>query len=125
MSRWYFVVGCVKKQRGPFIKNSLQFRARLRKKPSRLVFRSINPFNRLAYGPLVNCLRLKVVTCYSPRLVTSEWLILSRRESHPLYISTLLGRSDNGPVPSSPGFLPEFFVKPYLTSYVISLLYKL
>src|SRR5690606_17736246 len=55
----------------------------------------LNPFNLTAYGPLANCLRLKVaVTCYPPRLATSEWLVLSRRESHPLYVTTLLGRTN-------------------------------
>ena len=49
----------------------------------------LNPFNHLAYGPLANCLRLKVtVTRYPPRLATSEWLALARRESHPLYVTT-------------------------------------
>lgn len=49
----------------------------------------LNPFNLSAYGPLPNCLRLKTdVTICPPRLVTSEWLVLSRRESHPLYVTT-------------------------------------
>jgi hypothetical protein len=53
-----------------------------------------NPFNHSVYGPFANCLRLKiVVTYYPPRLATSEWLTLTRRESHPLYVTTLLGRS--------------------------------
>ena len=49
----------------------------------------LNPFNQLAFGPSPNCLRLKIqVTPYPPRLATSEWLILSRWESHPLYVAT-------------------------------------
>src|SRR5690606_32419031 len=49
----------------------------------------LNPFNLSAYGPLPNCLRLKTdVAICPPRLVTSEWLVLSRRESHPLYVTT-------------------------------------
>src|SRR5690606_1424454 len=49
----------------------------------------LNPFNLSAYGPLPNCLRLKTdVTICPPRLVTSEWLVLSRRESHPLSDTT-------------------------------------
>jgi len=64
---------------------------------SSLIISELNPFNQLAYGPLSNCLRLKVaVTCYPPRLATSEWLTLARRESHPLYVTTLPGRSDRG-----------------------------
>ena len=49
----------------------------------------LNPFNQLAFGPSPNCLRLKIqVTLYPPRLATSEWLILSRWEFHPLYVAT-------------------------------------
>lgn len=63
----------------------------------------LNPFNHMVYGPLSNCLRLKTqVTLCPPRLATSEWLVLSRRESHPLYITTLLGRSDRHPSPIHP-----------------------
>lgn len=58
-------------------------------------FSELNPFNLLAFGPLSNCLRLKaVVAYYPPRLATSEWLVLSRRESHPLYVTTILGRTN-------------------------------
>src|SRR3954447_26967957 len=54
----------------------------------------LNPFNHMAYGPSSNCLRLKTpVTCCPPRLATSEWLTLTRWESHPLYVTTLLSRS--------------------------------
>ena len=49
----------------------------------------LNPFNQLAFGPSPNCLRLKIqVTLHPPRLATSEWLVLSRWESHPLYVAT-------------------------------------
>jgi hypothetical protein len=49
----------------------------------------LNPFSRLAFGPPPNCLRLKTRVTYSPpRLATSEWLVLTRRESHPLYDTT-------------------------------------
>jgi hypothetical protein len=42
----------------------------------------------------LRCLRLKVpVTRYPPRLATSEWSILSRRDSHPHYVTTLPGRT--------------------------------
>lgn len=40
------------------------------------------------------CLRLNAaVASYAPRLATSGWLFLSRWASHPLYVTTLLGRS--------------------------------
>ena len=40
------------------------------------------------------CLRLKKIVTYIPqRLTTSGWLNLSRRASHPLYDTTLLGRT--------------------------------
>lgn len=77
----------------------------------------LNPFNHMVYGPLSNCLRLKTqVTLCPPRLATSEWLVLSRRESHPLYITTLLGRSDRhaNHLPSSP---------PKLLDILLSLFY--
>ena len=49
----------------------------------------LNPFNHLAFGPSPNCLRLKTKVTFSPpRLATSEWLVLTRRESHPLYDTT-------------------------------------
>jgi hypothetical protein len=58
----------------------------------------LNPFNHMAYGPSSNCLRLKTpVTCCPPRLATSEWLVLTRWESHPLYVTTLLSRSPHVP----------------------------
>lgn len=53
------------------------------------VISKLNPFNQLAFGPSPNCLRLKMqVTPHPPRLATSEWLVLSRWESHPLYVAT-------------------------------------
>ena len=68
---------------------------------SNMGFSELNPFSQLAYGPSSNCLRLKVtVTCYPPRLATSEWLVLTRWESHPLYVTTLLSRSPLFPFPS-------------------------
>ena len=49
----------------------------------------LNPFNHSAFGPLSNCLRLKIpITRHPPRLATSGWLVLARRESHPLYVAT-------------------------------------
>ena len=49
----------------------------------------LNPFNHLAFGPPPHCLRLKTKVTFSPpRLATSEWLVLTRRESHPLYDTT-------------------------------------
>ena len=62
----------------------------LRHQPSRFTnIMELNPFNHLAFGPPPNCLRLKAnVTISPPRLATSEWLVLSRRESHPLYDTT-------------------------------------
>jgi len=45
------------------------------------------------------CLRLKiVVTYYPPKLTTGGWLNLTRRDSHPLYDTTLLGRTTNLPI---------------------------
>src|SRR3954469_10626845 len=62
----------------------------VRHQPSRFTnIMELNPFNHLAFGPLPNCLRLKAkVTFCPPRLATSEWLVLTRRESHPLYDTT-------------------------------------
>ncbi|MFC7063904.1 hypothetical protein, partial [Halobacillus seohaensis] len=60
------------------------------------------PFNLLAYGPSPNCLRLKAaVTNCPPRLATSEWLVLSRRASHPLYVTTYARSLQESP-PSPP-----------------------
>jgi hypothetical protein len=61
-----------------------------RHQPSRISnIMELNPFNHLAFGPPPNCLRLKTKVTFSPpRLATSEWLVLSRRESHPLYDTT-------------------------------------
>ena len=64
-------------------------------------FSELCPFNLLVFGPLPNCLRLKItVTCYPPRLATSEWLVLSRRESHPLYVTTYARPHDLSPCTS-------------------------
>ena len=42
----------------------------------------------------LRCLRLKIpVTRYPPRLATSEWLVLSRWDSHPHYVTTWPGRT--------------------------------
>jgi hypothetical protein len=50
-------------------------------------FHSIR-FSALTAAP-PNCLRLKTKVTFSPpRLATSEWLVLTRRESHPLYDTT-------------------------------------
>ena len=44
--------------------------------------------------PPPNCLRLKTKVTFSPpRLATSEWLVLTRRESHRYMIRPKLGRT--------------------------------
>ncbi|MEH7526290.1 hypothetical protein V7149_23940, partial [Bacillus sp. JJ1503] len=84
------------------------------------------PFNHLAFGPLPNCLRLKTKVTFSPpRLATSEWLVLTRRESHPLY-DTTYARPHNCPfsekesVPAyyrnAPVSLSETFHNYYITT---------
>jgi DNA-damage-inducible protein J len=52
------------------------------------------PFSLWLSAHYLACLRLNasVASCAS-RLATSGWLVLSRRASHPLYVTTLLGRS--------------------------------
>src|SRR6478752_8460682 len=71
------------------------FLLQVKHQPSRFTnIMELNPFNHLAFGPPPNCLRLKTKVTFSPpRLATSEWLVLTRRESHPLYNTTLLGRT--------------------------------
>src|SRR3984893_9104534 len=66
------------------------FLLQVKHQPSRFTnIMELNPFNQLAFGLPPNCLRLKTKVTFSPpRLATSEWLVLTRRESHPLYDTT-------------------------------------
>src|SRR3954464_9699321 len=66
----------------------------------------LNPFNHLVFGPPPSCLRLKTKVTYSPpRLATSEWLVLTRRESHPLY-DTTYARPHTHPLLEEENLLP-------------------
>jgi hypothetical protein len=74
----------------PLRKIKCCFLLSVKHQPSRITnLMELYPFNHLAFGPQPSCLRLKFkVTFIPPRLATSEWLVLSRRESHPLYDTT-------------------------------------
>lgn len=66
------------------------FRYSLKHQPSRItIILELNPFNHLAFDTPPNCLHLKTnVTFNTPRLATRKRLVLTRRESHPLYVTT-------------------------------------
>jgi hypothetical protein len=58
------------------------------------LFRSSIPSTLRLSARCLACLRLNIaVTSYAPRLATGGWLNLARWDSHPLSVTTWLGRS--------------------------------